>query len=50
MILRDSNFSSLLQKIKNAYTDYVTKLQGSFKDTEQIDLDAERQKNLHLQE
>ena len=38
VILRNEHFSGLLQKIKNAYMDYVTQLQGNSLNSEQLHL------------
>jgi hypothetical protein len=51
VISKDKAFSSLLQKIKNAYTDYLSELEGKTTRQQVIhedDLERERKVNLEL--
>jgi N12 class adenine-specific DNA methylase len=52
VIEKDKCFASLLQKIKNAYGDYLSELQGRTTRKEEIyntDLENEKQKNADLE-
>lgn len=53
VILKDQHFSSMLQKIKNAYADYIENIQAGnqkVKKAQISDLDEERRKNAQLAE